>query len=233
MFLRRRYGSRATAAALLLASCAAGGPAPIAIHQSPSMAVWVAVDPRAGSGHPHPFPITPATMELVLRGVRCRERDTVTGTGLFGAEHGRPAFSQAESAVLATLLTTALKKASSNDLATFYMAAGGAVTSGGLYVEKPRLLHMMLANCRSVASGGQDYTSAMTLDSRDQPLLPITPYRFEVGFHPAEASVINERPATRPSFPAYGSVYTDPAKSIVIDLNRLTDEQASPLQPIP
>jgi hypothetical protein len=231
MFSRTQCGSRAMVA-LLLASCATG-PAPIAIHQSPSMAVWVAVDPLAESGHAHPFPIAQATMESVLRGIRCRERDTITGTGLFGAEHGKPAFSQADSAVLASLLTTALKKASPHDLVTFYMAVGGAVTSGGLYVEKPSLLHMMLANCRSVPSGGQDYTSAMIVDSRDQPLLPITPYRFEVGFHPAEAWVTHDRPATRPSFPAYGSVYTDPAKSIVIDLNRLPDEQTSPLQPLP
>lgn len=222
MFSRTHCGSRAMAA-LLLASCATG-PAPIVIHQSPFMAVWVAVDPRAESGHPHPFPIPAATMESVLRGIRCRERDTITGTGLFGAEHGRPAFSQTDSAVLAPLLTTALKKASPNDLATFYMAAGGAVTSGGLYVEKPRLLRMMLANCRSVPSGGQDYASAMMVDPRDQPLLPITPYRFEVGFHPIEAWVTHGRPATRSNFPAYGSVYTDPAKSIVIDLNQLPDE---------
>lgn len=163
---------------------------------------------------------------MVLKGVLAEDRDTYTGTGIFGSENGRSAFTPAEISVLARYLAEALGKASPKDMATFYMVVNDAnhkrgVTSGGLFIEENRRLHLTLANCRSVPSGGQDYTIAMEIDTRDEPLLPVSPHRFRVGFQPVEAWIKNSKEENRPSFPAYGSAYGDPAKSIVIDLDRL------------
>ncbi len=221
--------------AVLTGGCA-GGPTPIAIHHSPLLTVAVAVDPRSNTQHDHPFTLTSEAMTAVLSGVHIEDRDTITGIGLLGSSHGRAAFSVGEIATLAPHLVEALRKASPKDLATFYMIVNDgngrkSVTSGGLFVDPKRRLHLMLANCRSVASGGQDYTMAMELDTRDEPLLPLSPHRFRVGFHPQEAWVQIDTGANKPSFRAYGSVYGDPAKLVIIDLGRLLAQQAVPTPP--
>jgi hypothetical protein len=165
-------------------------------------------------------------MAKILNGIQIEERDTLTGLGILGSKDGKPAFSQAEIARLSPYLVEALRKASPKDMATFYMLVPGAhqhraVTSGGMFVDEKRHLHLMLANWRSVPSGGQDYTMAMELNTRDEPLLPVSPYRFSVGFYPAGGWIKNTEERNRPSFPAYRSTYTDPAKAVVIDLDWL------------
>jgi hypothetical protein len=214
-----------TWALLCLVGCS-GGPAVLPVHDDPLTGVWLAADSRAGTGHAHPYTITPDAMRTVLSGIQVEERDTITGTGLLGSRHGRPAFTPPEIDRIAPHLIEALRKASPKDIATFYMIVGDdnrkrAVTSGGLFVDEQRRLHFMLANWRSVPSGGQDYTMAMELDSRDEPLLPISPYRFRVGFHPPEAWIKNGEESRAPRFRAYKSAYSDPAKLVVVDLNRL------------
>lgn len=211
--------------AIFLSSCATD-PASIVIHDTPLTGVWLTPDPQAASGHKHPYTMTPEAMTRVLNGVQVEERDTLTGLGILGSKEGKPAFSQAEIARLSPYLVEALRKASSHDMATFYMVVGDAnrrraVTSGGLFVDDQRRLHLMLANWRSVPSGGQDYTRAMEVDTRDEPLLPVSPYRFRVGFHPAAAWIRSAEERNQPSFPAYRSTYADPAKAVVIDLDSL------------
>jgi len=234
---RKRTSATVVALLLGLSGCAAG-PKPIAIHDTPLAGVWLAVDSRAETGHRHPYVMTTDAMMKVLKGVRVEDRDTITGTGLLGSQYAKPSFSPGEIALLAPYLVEALKKASPKDLATFYMVVGDgsrrrAITSGGLFIDAQGRLRLMVANCRSAPAGGQDYTMAMELDSRDEPLLPITPFRFRIGFYPPEAWIQDAAGPNQPSFRAYGSVYTDPAKSIVIDLNRLLDEHSSPPQPMP
>lgn len=182
-------------------------------------------DSRAQTGHSHPYTITPEAMGKVLSGIQVEQRDTLTGLGILSKE-GRSAFNEAEIARLSPHLVEALKKASTKDMATFYMVVSDdnrkrAVTSGGLFIDEKRRLHFMLANWRSIPSGGQDYTLAMELDTRDEPLLPISPYRFRVGFHPSDAWIRNAEARTAPSFAAYNSIYSDPAKSVIVDLDRL------------
>ena len=223
--MTRRYTYRIMLTAVLLSSCATG-PGSTAIHDTPSTGVWLAQDPLAASGHNHPYSMAAEAMMQVLSGVQVEERDTLTGLGILGSKDGKPAFNRAEIALLSPYLVEALRKASPQDMATFYMVVSDAdrkraVTSGGLYVDHRRHLHLMLANWRSVPSGGQDYTMAMELDSRDEPLLPVSPHRFRVGFHPADAWMKNGENRNQPRFRAYRSTYTDPAKAVVINLNWL------------
>ncbi|BCA54636.1 hypothetical protein W02_17760 [Nitrospira sp. KM1] len=170
--------------------------------------------------------ISPETLSTVLRGVQVLDRDTLTGLGFFESKTGNPAFLQAEISVLAPSLSQALGKASPKDMATFYTVVldvnrKRAVTSGGIFIDNQRRLHLTLANCRSTPSGGQDYTSAMELDTRDEPLLPVSQHRFRTAFQPDEAWIKSSQLEKRPSFPAYETAYGDPAKTIVIDLNRI------------
>ena len=78
-------------------------------------------------------------------------------------------------------LVEALKKASPKDLTTFYMVVNDgqhkrSITSGGIFVDEKRRLHLILANWRSVPSGGQDYTMAMELDTATSRCYPF--HRF-------------------------------------------------------
>ncbi len=184
------------------------------------------MDKAAETAHSHPYVFQPADMEKILSGVQVEERDTITGTGLLGSKYAKPAFTPAEIARVSQYLVEGLKKASSKDMATFYMVVNDgqhkrSITSGGIFVDGDRRLHMILANWRSVPSGGQDYTMAMELDTRDEPLLPISPFRFKVGFLPAEAWLKSRSDGGERRFPAYRSPYGDPAKSVVIDLDVL------------
>jgi hypothetical protein len=184
------------------------------------------LDTNTKTGHTHPYTMSTDAMVKVLSGIQVEERDTITGLGILGSKEGKPAFTQGEIARVSSYLVEALKKASPKDVATFYMLVsdghqGRAVTSGGLFVDGKQL-HVVLANWRSVPRGGQDYTMAMELDTRDAPLLPVSPFRFRVGFHPAEAWVKGRNNVEgNPGFPAYRLAYGDPAKSIVINLETL------------
>jgi hypothetical protein len=217
---------------LLLPGCFSG-PTSIPISNTLTTDVRLMQDMHTKTGHNHPYTITTDRMIKVLSGVQIEERDMITGIGLFGSKEGKPAFTQAEIARVVPYLVEALRKASPQDLATFYMLVsdghqGRGVTSGGIFVEGHRL-HVILANWRSVPSGGQDYTIAMEVDTRDDPLLPISPFRFRVGFYPTEAWVRNRSERYDPGFPAYHSAYEDPAKYIVIDLETLWTHAPSKL----
>lgn len=221
---------------LSIANCA-HEPGSIVIHDTLLTGVWLAADSRAASGHRHPYTMTVGEMEQVLAGVQVEERDTLTGLGILGSQQGKPAFTRAEIARVSPHLVQALRKASPQDMATFYMVVGDenrrrAVTSGGLFVDQNGRLHLMLANWRSIPSGGQDYTMAMELDNREEPLLPVSPYRFRVGFHPSNAWVLNTKGPDAPRFAAYNSIYGDPAKSVIIDLNIMKQNGAS-TPPVP
>ncbi len=210
--------------ALCLSGCAAGTDSTV-IYDTPLTGVWLAADPQAASGHKHPYDMTSDAMAKVLNGVQVEERDTITGLGILGSKEGRPAFSHAEIVRLTPYLMEALRKASPKDMATFYMVVSDgnqkrAITSGGMYIDEKHYLHLMLANWRSVPSGGQDYTMAMELDNRNEPLLPVSPHRFRVGFHPADAWIKKSEEPNTPHFRAYRSTYTDPAKAVIIDLTR-------------
>jgi hypothetical protein len=222
--------SSALSGMLLLAGCFSG-PEFIPIYNTSMIDVRVMHDMQTSKRHNHPYTITADAMAKALGGVQVEERDTITGIGIFGSKEGKPAFSRTEIAHVSPHLVEALRKASPKDLATFFMYVNDghqkrAVTSGGLFVDGNHL-HVILANWRSVPSGGQDYTVAMEVDTRDEPLLPISPFRFRVGFYPTEAWVRNRSERYDPGFPAYHSTYEDPAKYVVIDLDSLLTPTSS------
>jgi hypothetical protein len=211
-------------AALFLSGCFSG-PDFIPIYNTRMIDVRLMQDMQTNTRHNHPYTITTDAMVKVLSGVQVEERDTITGIGIFGSKEGKAAFTRTEIANVSPHLVEALRKASPKDLATFYMYVSDghdrrAVTSGGIFVDGNHI-HVILANWRSVPSGGQDYTVAMEVDTRDDPLLPISPFRFRVGFYPTEAWVRNRSERYDPGFPAYHSSYEDPAKYIVVDLENL------------
>ena len=198
----------------------------IPIHNDPFTSIWLTFDKAGETPHRHPYTLTADAMAKILAGVQVEERDTISGLGLFGSKDDKPAFSQGEIGRLGRHLIEALKKASPKDMATFYMVVSDAnhkrsITSGGMFVDSQGRMHITLANWRSTPSGGQDYTTAMEVDTRDEPLLPISPFRFRVGFQPNEAWLKTRQARGEARFPAYRSAYGDPAKSIVIELDYL------------
>jgi hypothetical protein len=209
----------------LMAGCATG-PDPIIVYEDSKYSVWPTHDPKSGTGHSHPSRLTTEQISTILQGVRIKDRDTLMGFGMLAHKEFTPAFTGPEIKVLAPSLAKALHKASDRDMVTFYIAApdvkyGKVVTSGGLLVRDQRL-YFMLANAYSYPSGGQDYTGAVEFNSRESPLLPITPYRFTVGFRPEDAVIpfkeAREKDSYRP--------YMDASKMVVVDLERLLTDLA-------
>jgi hypothetical protein len=215
---------------LLLAECAV--PAPIAIYEDKHDSIWLMFDPEAGAGHSHPASIAPEQLAIVLRGVRGQGRDVIGGFGLFQEDDSAPVFSLAEITLLAPFLSQALKKASPQDMVTFYLTVpdpnrGKLVTSGGLFVRGGRL-YLILANARTSPSSVQ-YENTYEIDTRDQPLLPIARYKFTVGFTPREAWIPNAQAKKQDGYEGY----VDESKLLVIDLSRLPAENPSSPTPSP
>ncbi len=203
----------------VLAGCTTG-PLPIVIYDSEQQTVWIQFDPHAGSGHSHPFSLAPEQIATLLNGVRIRGRDVVGGFGLFSEKNSHPAFSLPQTAALAPYLSQALKKASSQDMVTFYLVAydlnrSPLVTSGGVFVRNDHL-YMILANARTSPSGNQ-YETVYEPDTKDQPLLPIARFKFVAGFSPREAWIATKEALKADGYPDY----VDDSKLVVISLSRL------------
>lgn len=203
------------------------GPPPIVIYEDPQTSVWLMFDPEAGTGHSHPTSITPEQMAAVLHGVRVKGRDAVTGFGVFADSTGVPAFSTRDIVSLAPKLSEALRKASPKDMATFYLLAtdpnlGQLVTSGGLF-SRNNNLYFILANARTSPSSVQ-YENVYQPDTRGQPLLPIARFKFTAEFSPKEAWIPNPQAKRKDGYERY----LDESKLLVIDLERLLEEDTSP-----
>ena len=211
----------------LLAGCTAQ-PAPIVIHEDKRDTIWLKFDPESGAGHSHPYQITPEQMTRVLSGISVQKRDAVGGFGLyFGDKEGAPAFSPTQITLIAPLLSTALRKASPKDMATFYLLAGDKdlgklVTSGGLFVREGRM-YVILANAHTMPSSVQ-YENTYELDTHDEPLIPIARKKFTVGFSPKEAWIPNGTLRGKDGYERY----MDESKLVVIDLQKLFAQAASP-----
>ncbi len=211
-------------AAIVIASALTGcasDPQPIVIHQEPSQAIWLKFDPRSGEGHSHPATITPEQMTVVLRGVRARARDIVGGFGHFAGQEAAPAFLPMDIPDLATRLSLALGKASPKDIVTFYLTRndvtrGQVITSGGLFV-RGRYLMLILANAHTSPYGVQ-YENTSSIDTSDQPLLPISRFKFTAEFSPPDARIPNAQVQGKEKYEGY----VDDSKLLVLDLSRLS-----------
>ncbi len=202
-----------------LTGCAADSP-PIIIHEDKPLSVWLKFDPSNGTGHSHPAALSLEQMTAVLRGISIRGRDTITGFNAFSSKESSPAFTPAEVSVLAPYLVQALAKASPKDMATFYSVSrdlrrGDLITSGGMFLRGHHL-YVILANARTSPYSNQ-YENAHTIDTRDQPLLPITRYRFTAVFSPDSAWIPNKQVRGRDGYDRY----MDESKLLVIDLDQL------------
>ena len=211
------FGSLALVA--MVVGCATG-PAPIVVYEDRQASVWIQYDPEAGTGHDHPASLAPEQMSMILQGIRVMGRDVVGGFGFFGDKKGTPAFTPSQMTMLAPYLSQAFRKASPQDLVTFYLVTSGGdvrVTSGGLFHRKGHL-YVILANAHTSPSSVQ-YENTYEPNLRDQPLLPIARYKFEASFEPADAWVPNSRAKTQDQ---YDRSYVDKSKLLVIDLGRMT-----------
>lgn len=211
---------------ILVTSCATG-PAPIVIYEDKRASIRLKFDPKAGSGHSHPYSLTPDEMATILRGVRVISRDTIIGFGLLEREGG-PAFSGPEIALLAPYLSEGLRKASPKDVVTFYLTTGDPrigtlITSGGIFVRNAHL-YMILANFRTPPSSGPFEGMAFELNNRDEPLSPIARYTFTIGFSPPEVRIPNAKAKGQDGYEGY----LDESKLVVLDLPRLMTEIQTP-----
>lgn len=202
-----------------MSGCAADSP-PIIIHEEKPLSVWLKFDPSNGTGHSHPATLSLEQMTAILRGISVRGRDTITGFSAFSSKETSPAFSPADASILAPYLVQALAKASPKDMATFYLVTrdlsrGELITSGGMFL-RGRHLYVILANARTSPYSNQ-YENAHTIDTRDQPLLPIARYRFTAVFYPDQAWIPNKQVRGQDGYDRY----MDESKLLVIDLDQL------------
>jgi hypothetical protein len=212
--------------ALLLWGCSTG-PSPIVVYQDDRAQITLAMDPSAGSGHQHPYTMSAEQMAQILSGVWVKDRNAITGFGLFKGAKGTPAFQGTLVPRLAEPLARALGRASPQDLVTFYVtqldrSRGPVVTSGGVFVRNDRL-YVMLANAHTMPSEtSNDFSTAIELDNRDAPLEPIGRFHFTVGFSPAEAWIPYAEAKRQTGY----EPYMDASKLLVIDLSRLAKPPA-------
>lgn len=212
--------------AILVTSCATG-PAPIVIYEDKRDSIRLKFDPKAGSGHSHPYSLTTDQMATILRGARVISRDTIIGFGLLEREGG-PAFSGPEIALLAHYLSEGLRKASPTDVVTFYLTTGDPrigtlITSGGVFMRNAHL-YMILANFRTPPSSGPFEGMAYELDNRDEPLTPIARHTFTIGYSPPEVRIPNVKAKGQDGYEGY----LDESKLVVLDLPRLIAETQAP-----
>ncbi len=219
-------------AALLLslgAACAVA-PQPITIHDSPNLLVELAYDPRAGAGHTHPVTMTAAQLTAILQGIQLHGRDFMGTFGLLSDERSSPAFTARDIAALVPHLLTGLGKASPKDIVTFHLTQRDAqqaplITSGGLF-QRNRHLYILLANARTSPTALQ-YETTYEPDSRVNPLLPITRFKFMTGFVPTDWRV----PTSEAKKIDQWEGYFDESKVVVIDLSRVATPPAKATEP--
>ncbi len=203
----------------LLVGCAAGPP-PIVIYEDAQQYVRLQFDPRAGTGHSHPASLSLDQIATILRGVRVKGNDVIVGFGLLDNKDHGPAFSASQITTLAPYLSQALNKASPVDLATFYLVIrdstkGPLITSGGVFVRNSHV-YIILANTRTSPSTVQ-YETTYEPSTKDQPLLPLTRFKYTAHFDPPDAQLPTIQTQKADGYPGY----LDEAKLIVIDLARL------------
>lgn len=230
--LQSRGSLTLAAVAFGLSFACAADPPPIVIHEDKPLSVWLKFDPSSGSGHSHPATISSEQVAAILRGIGVQPRDHIAGFGLFSNKSAAPAFLAAEVAVIAPFVSQAFAKASSKDIVTFYLVSndfdrGDLITSGGLFLRN-RHLYVILANAHSSKYTVQ-YENTSPIDTRDQPLLPLAPYRFSTVFTPQEAWIPNKQVRGKDG---YGR-YFDESKLTVVDLDRLPEIMEKNDRPTP
>jgi hypothetical protein len=129
----------------------------------------------------------------------------------------RRVFSRAEAGFLAPILSKALSQATPGQVVTFHWRQPDAsrvavVTSGGLFVEGPRLV-VILANERSRPTLSYEGITSEN-DSKEAPLLPFRPRAIRLGFRDLSLRAPLDLVAGR-------YLFDDEALAVAVDLERL------------
>jgi hypothetical protein len=179
---------------LAFAGCAPTQFTTITIYETPQSFVRLEVDRTLGhqAGHSHPSDVSPELMAAVLRGITIQE--PLTRIPLYddwAVPRRHPAFSDEEVEFWAPKLSLALRKATSQEIVTFYQtvqasATRRVVTSGGLYVDGDEL-HLILSNLRSSTHYMADIGVADVADDRLTPMRSIAPRQGQLTFVPESA----------------------------------------------
>lgn len=180
---------------LSLAACQTRPFQTVTMYDDPSRFVRLEVDPAVGGSHSHPADIMTDEIIAVLSGVMIEEPLSLMPS--FGKDREprrHPAFNEAEISFFAPYFAEGLRKATSEEIVTFYQARQKDtlidkvlfVTSGGMFVHGDEL-HLILGNYRSETGYAPDPGIGDKFDGRSTPLQPIAPQRSEVYFEPATA----------------------------------------------
>lgn len=180
---------------LVLSGCATASIPTLTVYETPHSFVRLETDPSVlqEAGHNHPASISAEQMASVLRGIMVQEPWTrVPFYDDMSTPRQHAAFSEGEVEFLAPLLSLALRKATPEELVTFYRStpASGTkreVTSGAVFVSGAEL-HVVLSNLRSSTHHSADIGMADTEDDRLVPMRSIAPQTGKLSFSPASAS---------------------------------------------
>lgn len=212
----------------------------LTIYETPQSFVRLEVDRtlEQGMGHSHPSDISSAQIEAVLRGITVQEPLTrMPFYDDLSVPRMHRVFNDQEVAFWAPLLSRALRKATKDELVTFYQSTKvpgtprREVTSGGTFIDGDQL-HIILSNLRSSTHVTADLGTVDTQDDRLTPMRSIAPQRGKLLFVP-ESALVEEAeglagifaedrrrlivlyktvPSNEPESPASGS--EDPAESV-------------------
>lgn len=175
-----------------ISGCASSELPTLSIYDTPGVYVRLEVDSSWGTSHSHPADFRAEQIAQVLSGLLIEEPlaklplldDT-------SRPRRHPAFTEAETRMLAPLLAMALQRATPEEIVSFYESHPPSgmrreVTSGGLFVEGNEL-HVVLSNYRSPTHYMADPGVADTTDDRLVPMRSIAPQRGRLDFDPASA----------------------------------------------
>ncbi len=204
----------------LLVSLSAGcaTPPPVVSYEDDQISVRLIHDGRASSPHRHPFGLARGLLVRALSDLAVADRDGLLTGFLKSSNVERRVFSDSEARLIAPLLVRALSQAAPSQLVTFHWKQpnpphGQVVTSGGLFVEGPRLV-VIVANHR--ATPGLSYEGiTYESDSRAAPLLPFRPHTFRLRMREAALRANLDLVADRYRF-------DDVGQAVAIDLERLS-----------
>jgi hypothetical protein len=171
------------------------------IFEDESRFVRLAIDHAVGGGHSHPVSITTDEMSAVLSGVMIEEPNNLVRSlplpGKNDVPSRHPAFSVAEVAFFAPLISKGLESAKPEEIVAFYriIQQPGTidyVTSGGVFIDGEEL-HLLLSNYRSPTRYPPDAETMSYRDGRSTPLLSIAPQETQLDFQPTSALVSSQQ----------------------------------------
>jgi hypothetical protein len=186
----------------LIGACSPRQFTTITIYDQPDAYVRLEFDRtvKKGTEHSHPVSLRPEQIAAVLAGVRIEEPLALVRGDILQRDPVPPihaTFSDKDIAFLAPLLAIALRKATSEEVVTFYQTRSIAantreVTSGGLFIQGDEL-HLILANYRSPTRYMPDMGVAETQDDRFTPMQSLAPQGGHLNFEPYSAK--GEKPS--------------------------------------